>query len=51
MAGTNDQIDFLLRELAQFAIGKRRTFLQDAERSHDRPAPAKALDANWKVHV
>ena len=51
LGGTHDQIDFVLRQLAQFPVGQGRTFLQDAERPDDRPAPAETLDPDGEVDV
>src|SRR6266404_2488077 len=51
LCGTHDQINFLLRKLAQISVGEGGTLLQDAECSDHRSAPPETLDPNWKVGV
>ena len=45
----HDQLHGSGRELPQFAVGQRRTLLENAERLLDRPAPLKAFGANLEV--
>ena len=40
----DDQIHFVMRQLAQFGVRQRRALLQDAERADHGPAPAVVLD-------
>ena len=49
LRGPDDQVDLLLGQLAELAVGERRALLEDAEGADHRPAPAEALDADREV--
>jgi hypothetical protein len=47
----DDEIDRLARQLAELAVRLRGAFLQDAERTDHRAAPAETLDSDGKIEM
>ena len=47
--GANDEVDLVLRQLAEFEVRQRRAFLEEPEGANHRPAPAVPLDADGEI--
>ena len=47
--GANDELDLVLRQMAELEVRQRRAFLEEPEGVNDRAPPAVSLDADGEI--